>query len=55
MILKIVSLFLIFMMALGVFGRLKLPGGGLTGRTRKCAKCGKFLIGGEGCDCRKPT
>ena len=52
MILKIVTLFLVFMMGLGLFGRLKWPGSGLGGRPKKCAECGRFRVGGGECDCR---
>ncbi len=60
MILKIISLFLIFMLVLGMFGKLRFPGlGRLSGkggqgrltRPRKCRDCGRFLIGGGKCEC----
>lgn len=59
MILKIVSLFLIVMLVLGMFGkwRLRLPRIGRRrdadklARPTKCARCGRFLIGKEKCDC----
>ena len=60
MILKIVSLFLIFMVILGIFGKWRFPGRGrLSGRSapgkltrpRKCPDCGRFLIGGDPCGC----
>jgi hypothetical protein len=62
MILKIISLFLIFMVVLGMFGKLRfpwrgrLPGRGAHGRLsrpRKCRDCGRFLIGGGDCDCKE--
>ncbi len=50
MILKIVSLFLIGMLVLAMFGRLRVPG---RGRTGKCPDCGRFLIGKGPCACKK--
>lgn len=64
MILKIISLFLIFMVVLGMFGKLRIPWRGrLQGRDaqgrltrpRKCRDCGRFVIGGGDCDCRGGT
>lgn len=58
MILKIVSLFLIVMLVLGMFGKLRLPRIGRPrdpnrlGRPGKCPECGKFLLGGTKCTCR---
>jgi len=55
-IIKIVSLFLIGMLALAMFGRLRLPGGDRTGRLakpRKCPDCGRYRIGKGPCPCRK--
>ncbi len=59
--LQAVALFLILMLLLGVFGKLRRPGGKLRGpkdqaklgRPRKCRRCGRFLIGGGDCDCGK--
>nr|WP_114965445.1 hypothetical protein [Alkalilacustris brevis] len=57
MILKIVSLFLIVMLVLGMFGKLRLPrigrprDQGRLGRPGKCPRCGKFLLGGAKCTC----
>jgi Sec-independent protein translocase protein TatA len=52
MIIKIVSLFLVGMVALAIFGRLKLPklkfGGG-----KKCKKCGAPLINNSICICEE--
>ncbi len=52
MLLKIVSLFLIFMAVLAMFGRLRLPG-----RPRlsagKCRTCGRPRIGKGPCPCGK--
>lgn len=51
-IIKIVSLFLIGMVVLAMFGRLRLPGvGRLT--SKKCPKCGRYRIGSGPCDCGK--
>jgi hypothetical protein len=55
MMIKVVTLFLIFILAMGIFGKLRLPWrGGRTGRIArpgKCRRCGRFLIGGKPCDC----
>ncbi|MBN2905360.1 MAG: hypothetical protein JXJ18_01475 [Rhodobacteraceae bacterium] len=59
MIIKIVSLFLIGMMALAMFGRLRLPGPGgrkiTLGRAKadKCPRCGRHKIGKGPCPCTK--
>ena len=52
MLVKIVVLFLVGMAVLAMFGRLRLP---RIGRKdpRKCARCGRFLIGKGPCDCIK--
>ncbi len=53
---KVISLFLIAMAVLALFGRLRLPGGkrGSTKRlaATRCAHCGKPQIGTGPCDCR---
>jgi hypothetical protein len=59
--LQVVALFLLVMLALGVFGKLRNPRRRLPGpkdqtglnRPRKCPRCGRFLIGGDDCDCGK--
>jgi hypothetical protein len=52
MLVKVVVLFLVIMAVLAMFGRLRLPG--LRKRdTRKCTRCGRFLIGKGPCDCGK--
>ncbi len=52
MLIKIVSLFLLFMVVMAMFGRLRLPGkGGLA--ARRCRGCGRFRIGKGPCDCGK--
>jgi hypothetical protein len=52
-IVKIISLFLIGMVVLAMFGRLRLPR--LPGSKRlaqtKCPKCGRFRIGKGPCGC----
>ena len=49
---KVVSLFLIGMVVLAMFGRLRLPGANkLT--ARKCPKCGSYRIGKSGCACER--
>jgi hypothetical protein len=61
MIIKAVSLFLIAMLALAMFGRLKVPK--LKGRgdktrqmnARKCKKCGSFILGKGPCACEKQS
>jgi len=50
MIFKIVSLFLVFIAVLGMFGKLHWLGGKrLT--AAKCRRCGRFRIGKGPCDC----
>jgi hypothetical protein len=59
--LQAVALFLIVMLVLGVFGKLRNPRRKLPGpkdqarlsRPRKCPRCGRFLIGKGDCDCGK--
>ena len=47
---KIVTLFLIFMAVLAMFGRLRFPG--ITGLTKgKCPDCGRPRIGRGPCPC----
>lgn len=62
MILKIVTLFLLGMMLLGLIGKFR---GWLTGRPGlrgprdqralrrpgRCRRCGRFLLGRDSCDC----
>ena len=50
MILKIISLFLIVMVVLAMFGRLRLrlPGGR---QIAKCRNCGRYIIGKGPCSC----
>lgn len=49
--LKIVSLFLIFMVVLAMFGRLRLPK--LKIGAAKCKSCGRPRIGKGPCPCGK--
>jgi hypothetical protein len=48
--LKIVSLFLVAMVVLALFGRLRLP---KSMRHIKCPECGRHRIGGGSCPCGK--
>lgn len=47
---KAVSLFLIGILVLAMFGRLKYPGQKRL-EAAKCPKCGRFKIGKSECDC----
>ncbi len=53
---KVVSLFLIAILALGMFGKLRLPGTrkrrGIK-TARKCPSCGAYLIGDGPCKCKQ--
>jgi hypothetical protein len=49
-IIKIVSLFLIGMVVLAMFGRLRLPGSKRLA-SAKCPRCGRFRIGKGPCKC----
>ncbi|MBB5516905.1 hypothetical protein FHS89_002949 [Rubricella aquisinus] len=59
MILKIISLFLIGMLVLGMFGKLRVGGFGKLPRwkrtrvaeARKCPHCQAYLIGDTPCAC----
>ncbi|MEM9523133.1 MAG: hypothetical protein AAF982_03930 [Pseudomonadota bacterium] len=60
MIIKIVSLFLVFIIALAMFGKLKAPGGALRrklglDRPKTCPYCGQFVVGKDPCSCGKGT
>ena len=52
MIYKIVSLFLVGMAVLALFGRLRMPGSKAIA-SRKCKTCGRFRIGKGPCPCGK--
>lgn len=51
-IVKIVILFLVFMVVLAMFGKLRFPGQDRIASAR-CPNCGKFRIGKGPCACRK--
>ncbi|WP_226898359.1 hypothetical protein [Mangrovicoccus algicola] len=49
---KIVTLFLIGMAVLAMFGKLRLPRRPKSlGAPRRCPHCNSFLIGRSGCNC----
>ncbi|PID35567.1 MAG: hypothetical protein CR993_09515 [Rhodobacterales bacterium] len=48
-LIKIVSLFLVFIAVLAIFGRLRFPL--ITKRKTHCAKCGRPLVGRGPCPC----
>ena len=55
---KAVFLFLIFILILAMFGRLRVPGIGRGGRfgskpVGKCPHCGRYRIGQDPCPCGK--
>jgi len=50
MLVKIVSFFLIFMVVLAMFGRLKMPGMNRIA-TQKCQRCGRYKLGKGPCNC----
>ena len=52
MIFKIISLFLVFMAVLAIFGRLRFPGQKKLGEM-KCPKCGRYRIGSGPCACER--
>lgn len=52
MIIKVVVLFLVGMMVLAMFGKLRLPKAPRLG-AQKCDKCGKYRIGRGTCLCSK--
>ena len=52
MIIKIVSFFLIGMVVLAMFGRLRFPGQNKLA-SMKCGKCGRYRIGKGPCSCGK--
>ena len=58
MILKAVSLFLVAMLVLGMFGRFRWPPERLKRRrqvrdAKKCRDCGGYILGDGPCPCRK--
>lgn len=56
-ILKIVTLFLVAMGVLAMFGKLKLPKPGQFRKAsgRKCPHCGRYKIGKGACPCGGKT
>jgi len=52
MIFKIITLFLIGMGVLAMFGKYKFPGQKRLS-SLKCARCGRYRIGKGPCDCGK--
>lgn len=52
MLVKIVSLFLLAMAVLALFGRLRFPGQKRLSEA-KCKHCGRYRIGKGPCDCGK--
>ena len=50
MMVKVVTLFLIGMVVLAMFGKLRIPGQKKLA-ARKCQRCGRFRIGKAPCDC----
>ena len=59
MILKAVTLFLIAMLVLGMFGKLRLPRLGSRRKgiktAKKCRHCGGYILGDGPCPCRDRT
>ncbi|MFY2823772.1 hypothetical protein [Ruegeria sp. MALMAid1280] len=52
MIIKIVTLFLIAMGVLAMFGKLRFPGQKRL-QSSRCPRCGRFRIGKGPCACEK--
>ncbi|MEM9794874.1 MAG: hypothetical protein AAF919_00180 [Pseudomonadota bacterium] len=51
MLLKIVSLFLIGMVVLAMFGRLRWPGPLAKAAPRRCRACKSLIVGRKPCPC----
>lgn len=53
---KIVTLFLVGMAVLAMFGRLRLPYVGKVAlqKPRRCPKCRKYLFNNDPCGCTPP-
>ena len=55
---KVVTLFLIALMVLGMLGRLKMPklgrrkGRGKVAEARKCPDCGSYILSDGDCGCK---
>ncbi len=59
-VIKIVTFFLIGMVILAIFGRLRLPRlprppkyNAKLKAPRRCPRCGGFIVGGGSCNCEK--
>jgi hypothetical protein len=52
MVFKIISLFLVFMAVLAMFGRLRFPGQKRL-QSKRCPSCGRLKIGKGPCACQK--
>ena len=53
---KVISVFLIFMLVLAMFGRLRFPGQKTINKkldAAKCPSCGRFRLGKSSCPCGK--
>ncbi len=61
MLVKVIFLFLLVMLLIGMIGKLVFPGrpGGLARLRRAvtkaptCPRCGRYMIGRTGCECGK--
>lgn len=53
MLVKIVTFFLIGMMVLAMFGRLRLPGVGKVAlqKPKRCKSCKRYLFNNDPCPC----
>ena len=51
-VIKIVSLFLIVMLVMAMFGRLRFPGQAKL-KSMKCPSCGRYRMGKGKCPCGK--
>jgi len=49
---KVVSLFLIGILVMAMFGKLKFPGQKRL-EAAKCEKCGRYRFGSKPCDCNR--
>jgi hypothetical protein len=52
---QVVGLFLIAMLVLALFGRIRKPGGSKRAVRGKCKSCGAPLIGSTPCPCKKAS
>jgi hypothetical protein len=54
MIIKAVTIFLVFMAVLAMFGKLRLPGVGKVAlkKPTKCKSCGRYLFSNDPCSCK---